>query len=60
MGTRLIRPFYYKYFKNRDDVFRKCKECVNYSAGKCKLYKFEKLKSAREYFCKGWYFILRK
>ena len=63
MSNRLIPPpFYYKkikYFKNKDEVFKKCKECINYTFGKCTMYKDKSLKNAREYFCHGFYFFRR-
>ncbi len=58
MGTQLLKkglPSYYKKIKYpKDDVYKLCKQCVNYSFGNCKLF-MKKINVARDYFCHGWY-----
>lgn len=39
-----------------DKIFDECKKCVNYVSGKCRLFEYQKVRTAREYFCHGWYF----
>ena len=59
------RTSYYYYNivinTNKEDfIVTSCKECVNYSFGKCKLFTETSLLSARKYFCQGLYFFKRR
>lgn len=66
MSTQSIPRTSYYYYKrvlnkNKEDfIITSCKECVNYSAGKCKLFAEKSLRNAREYFCQGTYFFKRR
>lgn len=58
MSNRLMKdlPFYIKKTKYpQDDIYKKCKQCVNYVKGKCILFE-KKINVARDFYCRGWYF----